>query len=53
MSFDFDVERAAIADQLVKFKQLGNSTSLFFTDAHYDESDYIRNHSEFISWTSK
>lgn len=29
MSFDFDVERAAIAEQLVKFKQLGKSTSLF------------------------
>lgn len=28
MSFDFDVERAAIADQLAKFKQLGQSCFL-------------------------
>lgn len=53
MSFDFDAERAAIAAQLAQFKQAGQSTSLFFTDAHYDESDYIRDHGEFISWTSK
>jgi len=28
MSFDFDVERAAIADQLAKFKQVGQSCFL-------------------------